>query len=148
MLCDVSLTTHSLIFDLIHNQQLLSQLMTVYKDILKTKSIKNILLSLKSIIKSSRNSAKESSIKLFTKLTERFNLIQYKNIESITKDNNNIYKTFDDICSNTKERNTCEVTLGTTCKKLKCFLFIDCFSCNSESENLRRFTNHPVHTIH
>ena len=49
------------------------------------------------MIKISTNTAKASSVKLFSKVTKKFSLIQYKSIESITKvthDNGS----FDDIC--------------------------------------------------
>ena len=74
---------------------------------LKTKSAKNIIMSLISMVKSSRNSAKESSIKLFKRLTEKLSLTQYKNIESITKEN-----TFDNVCSKDTPNQGCELTLG------------------------------------
>ena len=70
------------------------QLVSLYKLILKSESVKNIKLSLISMIKISTNSAKKSSVKLFHKLTERFSLIQYKSIESVTKEKHN-YGTFD-----------------------------------------------------
>ena len=67
------------------------------------------------MIKISTNSAKESSVKLFHKLTERFSLIQYKSIESVTKENYN-HGTFDNVCSTMEEsqRHTCNLTIGNT----------------------------------
>ena len=64
-------------------------------------------------MKSSTNSAKESSFKLFKIITERFNLIQYEIIESLTKENNT-YGTFDAVCTNKldTQNNQCDETLG------------------------------------
>ena len=92
-----------------------SQLVSLYKLILKSESVKNIKLSLISMIKISTNSAKKSSVKLFHKLTERFSLIQYKSIESVTKENDK-YDTFDSVCStmDQSQRHTCNLTIGKT----------------------------------
>ena len=82
---------------------------------MKTKSTKIIMLALNSLIKSSTNSAKESSFKIFKKFTERVNLIQHKIIESVTKENNT-YGTFEDVCANKldTQNNKCDEILGLT----------------------------------
>ena len=72
------------------------------------------MLALNSLIKSSTNSAKESSIKIFKKFTERVNLIQHKIIESVTKENT--YGAFEDVCANKldTQNNKCDEILGLT----------------------------------
>ena len=94
---------------------LFSQLTSLYKDILKSQSVKDITLSLISMIKISSNSAKESSVKLYKEISERFNLIQYKTIESITKEENH-FGTFDDVCPTMEEskKQSCNLILGIT----------------------------------
>ena len=83
-------------------------MVSFHNAIWKKKSTKDIMLSLISLIKKTTNSVKESSIKVFMNFTGRLNLIQYKIIESITKDNNN-YDTFEAVCSN---RMDCDQSLG------------------------------------
>ena len=77
------------------------------------------------MIKISTNTAKASSVKLFSKVTKKFSLIQYKSIESITKETNR-YGTFDTVCSTMEEsqKHTCNLTLGNT--------FFHIFSRNSD----------------
>ena len=72
------------------------------------------MLALNSLIKSSTNSAKESSFKIFKKFTERVNLIQHKIIESVTKENT--YGAFEDVCANKldTQNNKCDEILGLT----------------------------------
>ena len=88
-------------------------MVSFYKDIWKKKPTKDIMLSLLSLIKKSTSSTKESSIKLFMKYTKRLNLIQYKIIESITKDNNN-YDSYETVCSNRMDlqNGACDQSLG------------------------------------
>ena len=85
----------------------------MYRSIFKTESTKNIILSLISTIKSSRNTAKESSIKIFNKVTERLNQTQFKNIEFITNGNEMYSLIGDDKCSKRKDTHCNNVTLGT-----------------------------------
>ena len=56
------------------------------RDLLNSRSAKNILLALTSMMKRSVNAEKESSTKIFTKAMELFKLSTYRDIEVITKE--------------------------------------------------------------
>ena len=56
------------------------------QDLLTSRSAKNILLALTSMMKRSVNAEKESSTKIFTKAMELFKLSTYRDIEVITKE--------------------------------------------------------------
>ena len=56
------------------------------QDLFNSRSAKNILLALTSIMKSSKNAKKESSTKIFMKAMEIFKLSTYSDIEVITKE--------------------------------------------------------------
>ena len=56
-------------------------LISFYHDLFKTSSSREILLALTSIMKTSQNSAKETSVKLFSKLLK--NSVQFDNIQGI-----------------------------------------------------------------
>ena len=61
-------------------------LTTFLRDLFYSRSAKNILLALTSIMKSSRNAEKEISTKIFMKAMEIFKLSTYSDIEVITKE--------------------------------------------------------------
>ena len=54
--------------------------------VIKSKSAKNILLALMSMMKTSQKTGKRSSTKIFTKAMELFNLNIYRYIDGITKE--------------------------------------------------------------
>ena len=67
------------------------------QDLFKSRSAKNILLALTSIMKSSKDAKKESSTKIFMKAMELFKLSTYSDIEVITKEKKiNEFKRFNE----------------------------------------------------
>ena len=72
-------------------------LTTFLQDLFYSRSAKNILLALASIMKSSRNAEKEISTKVLMKAMEIFKLSIYRDIDVITKEKNiNDFKNFDE----------------------------------------------------
>ena len=67
------------------------------QNLFTSRSAKNILLALTSMMKSSENAEKISSTKIFTKAMEIFKLSVYRDIDVITKEKNiNEIKNFDE----------------------------------------------------
>ena len=56
------------------------------EDLINSKSAKNILIALSSMIKTTQNAGKESLTKIFTKAMELYKLNIYSNIDKITKE--------------------------------------------------------------
>ena len=75
--------------------------------VIKSESAKNILLALISMMKTSKNAGIKTSIEIFTKAMEIFQLIIYKDMDGITKE-----KGFDDWRNDLKHHNERLKVLG------------------------------------
>ena len=138
-------------------------LSSIVKHLANSKSAKNILLALTSIMKTSKNAVNNSSAKIFIKAMEIFGLINYKDIDAITKE-----KGFDDL----KYYNETLKVLGkkihesnSTITNVRSFILKTCFILHPTLRDFNAFqlvritvilgsieaqrtTNHPVHIKH
>ena len=61
-----------------------AKLLLFLNDLFKTASLQNMLLSLRSIIKNSKNFVKKSSLLTLNMLLEKFELCHFQNIDDLT----------------------------------------------------------------
>ena len=78
------------------------KLLSFYKDLFKSAPLKDVILALTSIMKTTNNLEKEKSVNIFRKVMESINLLNYEDLQIIIKGNcYNANGTFNN-CSNKK----------------------------------------------